>query len=76
MKVMQLMDVVKNHKRWLENTTMATLEQGTHKYQLTNWTSITQVAKFPSNNPTIKLLHFGPHMHNVGLDAQHTASWW
>jgi hypothetical protein len=74
MKRMQLMDVVKNHKRWLEITTMATLEQGNHKHLLTNRTAITQVAKFPSCNLTIKLLHFGPYMHSVGLDAKHTTS--
>jgi len=73
---MQLMDVVNNHKRWLENTTMTILEQGTDKHQLTNWIAVTQVAKFTSNNPTIELLHFGPYMHNVGLDAKHTTSWW
>jgi hypothetical protein len=53
-------------------TTMTTLEQGTHKHQLTNRIAITQVVKFPSCNLTIKLLHFGPYMQSVGLDAKNT----
>jgi hypothetical protein len=53
---------------------MATLEQGAHKHQLINRNAITQVEKFPSCNLTIKLLHFGPYMHDVGLDAKHMTS--
>jgi hypothetical protein len=53
---------------------METLEQGNHKHHLIDKTTITQVAKFPSCNLTIKLLHFGPYMHSMGLDAKHTTS--